>query len=88
MKKNSLIEILPLGLKLLVKIGQSIHIDEPLTNNPNVGGFGQSEVEIVLQNPIRIQILIVFFSIVLLTQTILVIKKKQFEKVQLTEINF
>jgi apocytochrome f len=41
-----------------------------------------------LQNPRRIQGLLVFFSTVLLTQVFLVLKKKQFEKVQLAEINF
>jgi apocytochrome f len=72
----------------LVKVGQNIRADEPITNNPNVGGFGQAEAEIVLQNPSRIQGLLAFFRTVLLTQVFLVLKKKQFEKVQLAEINF
>ena len=58
------------------------------SNNPNVGGFGQEETEIVLQNPARVQGLIVFFVFVVLTQSFLVFKKKQFEKVQLSEMNF
>ena len=62
--------------------------DQPLTNNPNVGGFGQGEVEIVLQDPLRIQGLIAFFASVVLAQIFLVLKKKQFEKVQLAEMNF
>ena len=81
-------ENIPPGPELLVKVGQNIRADEPLTNNPNVGGFGQAETEIVLQNPTRIQGLLVFFRAVLLTQVFLVLKKKQFEKVQLAEINF
>lgn len=81
-------ENIPPGPDLLVKVGQQIRVDEPLTNNPNIGGFGQAETEIVLQNPRRIQGLLVFFSTVLLTQVFLVLKKKQFEKVQLAEINF
>jgi len=44
--------------------------------------------EIVLQNPTRIFGLIVFFAGVFLTQLFLVLKKKQFEKVQLAEMNF
>jgi len=81
-------ELVPPGPELLVKEGQSIRVDEPLTNNPNVGGFGQAETEIVLQNPRRIQGLLAFFRTVLLAQIFLVLKKKQFEKVQLAEIIF
>jgi apocytochrome f len=72
----------------LVEVGQNIRAEDPLTKNPNVGGFGQAEAEIVLQNPERILGLFVFFIAVFLTQVFLVLKKKQFEKVQLTEINF
>jgi len=82
------VESVPPGPELLVKVGQNIRSDQPLTNNPNVGGFGQAETEIVLQNPTRIGGLIGFFRTVLLTQTFLVLKKKQFEKVQLAEIIF
>lgn len=81
-------ENVPPGPEILVKVGQSIRSDEPLTNNPNVGGFGQAEAEIVLQNPGRIQGLLAFFRTILLTQIFLVLKKKQFEKVQLAEITF
>jgi apocytochrome f len=82
------IEKIPPGPNLIVKVGQTINVDEPLTNNPNVGGFGQAETEIVLQNQNRIYGLLVFFRTVILTQIFLVFKKKQFEKVQLAEINF
>ena len=69
-------------------MNQSVQVDQPLTNNPNVGGFGQKDTEVVLQNPARIQGLIVFFLFVVLAQVFLVLKKKQFEKVQLAEMNF
>ena len=85
---DSIVEKIPAGPELLVSNGQKIQADQPLTNNPNVGGFGQKDVEIVLQNPARIQGLIVFFVSVLLAQVLLVLKKKQFEKVQLAEMNF
>jgi apocytochrome f len=81
-------EKLPPGPELVVKTGDSVLVDQALTTNPNVGGFGQGETEIVLQNPSRIQGLLVFFLFVLLAQVFLVIKKKQFEKVQLAEMNF
>jgi apocytochrome f len=85
---STVTETVPPGPKLLVKVGQSVAADEPLTNNPNVGGFGQAEAEIVLQNPRRIYGLLAFCTTVFLTQVLLVLKKKQFEKVQLAEINF
>ena len=85
---NIVVENLPPGPELLIKVSQSVRSDEPLTNNPNVGGFGQAETEIVLQNPRRIQSLFAFFRTVLLTQVFLILKKKQFEKVQLAEITF
>jgi apocytochrome f len=85
---DSVIEKIPAGPELIVSEGQAIKADQPLTNNPNVGGFGQKDVEIVLQNPARIQGLLLFFVSVILAQVFLVLKKKQFEKVQLAEMNF
>nr|AVX48154.1 apocytochrome f precursor [Hariotina reticulata] len=85
---ESMVEKIPAGPQLIVTEGQSVVPDQPLTNNPNVGGFGQKDVEIVLQNPARIQGLLAFFATVLLAQVLLVLKKKQFEKVQLAEMNF
>ncbi len=82
------VDKIPAGVELLVKVNQSVQADQPLTNNPNVGGFGQKDTEVVLQNPARIQGLIVFFLFVVLAQVFLVLKKKQFEKVQLAEMNF
>jgi apocytochrome f len=81
-------ENVPPGPNLVVKVGQNVNVDDPVTNNPNVGGFGQAETEIVLQNPNRIYGLLIFFRTVLMTQIFLVFKKKQFEKVQLAEMNF
>eukprot|EP00879_Flechtneria_rotunda_P000026 GHRR01000041.1.p1 GENE.GHRR01000041.1~~GHRR01000041.1.p1 ORF type:complete len:321 (+),score=-13.47 GHRR01000041.1:510-1472(+) len=85
---NSVVEKIPAGPELMVTEGQFVQADQPLTNNPNVGGFGQQDVEIVLQNPARIQGLLAFFGAVLIAQVLLVLKKKQFEKVQLAEMNF
>jgi len=85
---EQIIDKVPAGPDLLVKVGQTVQADQPLTNNPNVGGFGQKDTEIVLQNSTRVQGLLVFFSFVVLTQVFLVLKKKQFEKVQLAEMNF
>ena len=82
------VDKLPGGPDLVVSQGQVVTTDTPLTNNPNVGGFGQKDVEVVLQNPARIQGLLAFFVCILLGQILLVVKKKQFEKVQLSEMNF
>jgi len=85
---TTVVDQIPPGPELIVKVGDTVQLDQAFTNNPNVGGFGQSETEIVLQNPARIQGLLVFFALVLFAQVFLVLKKKQFEKVQLAEMNF
>jgi apocytochrome f len=81
-------QTVPSGLTLSVKVQDTVKVDEPLTLNPNVGGFGQEETEIVLQNPNRVKGMIIFFFTVTLAQILLVLKKKQFEKVQAAEMNF
>lgn len=81
-------QIIPAGLSLIVKEGEIVKTDQGLNLDPNVGGFGQEESEIVLQNPIRIIGYVAFCFSVLLTQVLIVLKKKQFEKVQAAELNF
>nr|YP_010212659.1 cytochrome f [Taxillus liquidambaricola]UBK10716.1 cytochrome f [Taxillus liquidambaricola]UBK11252.1 cytochrome f [Taxillus liquidambaricola]UBK11319.1 cytochrome f [Taxillus lonicerifolius]UBN07123.1 cytochrome f [Taxillus liquidambaricola] len=85
---RQVVDIIPPGPELLVSEGESIRLDQPLTSNPNVGGFGQGDAEIVLQDTLRVQGLLLFLSFVILAQIFLVFKKKQFEKVQLSEMNF
>nr|YP_009367854.1 apocytochrome f of cytochrome b6/f complex [Hazenia capsulata]ARK14834.1 apocytochrome f of cytochrome b6/f complex [Hazenia capsulata] len=85
---ETVIDKIPAGPELIVSKGQNIQADQPLTQNPNVGGFGQAETEIVLQNPARLQGLIFFLVTIFITQLFLVLKKKQVEKVQLAEMNF
>jgi apocytochrome f len=81
-------QIIPAGLNLIVKQGDVVQIDQALNSDPNVGGFGQEESEILLQNPVRIIGYLAFCFCALLTQILLVLKKKQFEKVQAAELNF
>jgi apocytochrome f len=81
-------DVIPAGPELMVSEGSVIKVDQPLTNNPNVGGFGQTETEIVLQDPSRVTGLLIFLSFTIIGQVFLVLKKKQFEKVQLAEMNF
>ena len=81
-------QIVPAGLNLIVKQGDIVKTEQALNSDPNVGGFGQEESEIVLQNPIRIVGYLAFCLSVLITQIVLVLKKKQFEKVQAAELNF
>ena len=76
------------GLDLVVTKGKTIQMDQALTKDPNVGGFGQAETEIVLQSPSRIYGFMAISFFIILTQIFLVIKKKQFEKVQAAEMNF
>jgi apocytochrome f len=85
---NSVTQTFPSSLELTVKVGDVVKVDQPLSLDPNVGGFGQTETEIILQNPNRIKGMIVFFFTVTVAQVLLVLKKKQFEKVQAAEMNF
>lgn len=82
------VDTIPAGPELIVSEGQVVKKDEPLTNNPNVGGFGQDDGEIVLQDATRVQWMIAFVALVMLAQVMLVLKKKQVEKVQAAEMNF
>ena len=85
---NVATEAVPTGPELVVAVDQTVDKDQPLTINPNVGGFGQADTEIVLQNPTRVVSLIALLGFISVAQTFLVLKKKQFEKVQLAEMNF
>ncbi|MBF2064291.1 MAG: apocytochrome f [Calothrix sp. C42_A2020_038] len=81
-------ELVPAGPELIVSEGQTVKAGDALTNNPNVGGFGQKDTEIVLQDASRIGWLVAFISLTMLAQIMLVLKKKQVEKVQAAEMNF
>ena len=81
-------QIVPKGLTLTVKQGDIVKTEQALNLDPNAGGFGQEDSEIVLQNPLRIVGYLVFCLLVLLTQIFLVLKKKQYEKVKAAELNF
>jgi len=78
----------PKNYKLAISEGKTVKQDQPITFDPNVGGFGQAETEIVLQNSSRIIGYMVLILCVTLCQLFLVLKKKQFEKVQAAEMNF
>ncbi|WP_269622489.1 cytochrome f [Prochlorococcus marinus] len=79
---DSFVETIPVGPNVIVKEGDKIEAGMALTNDPNAGGFGQLDTEVVLQSPARVFGLIAFFAGVALTQILLVLKKKQVEKVQ------
>ncbi|MFH7028925.1 MAG: cytochrome f [Heteroscytonema crispum UTEX LB 1556] len=78
----------PVGPELIVSEGQAVKTGDALTNNPNVGGFGQKDTEIVLQDANRVTWMVAFICLVMLAQIMLVLKKKQVEKVQAAEMNF
>ena len=82
---QSVTETVPVGPALQVSVGDSVEAGAAITTDPNVGGFGQVDAEIVLQNPVRIYGLLAFFAAVALAQIMLVLKKKQVEKVQAAE---
>jgi len=81
-------QTIPKELELVIKQNDLVQQDQPLTINPNVGGFGQTEGEVVLQDPARIYGYLAFCISVIITQATFVFKKKQFEKVQIAELDF
>ena len=81
-------QTIPPGLVLTIKEGDLVKMEQALNIDPNAGGFGQEETEIVLQKSVRIIGYLAFCLSVLLTQILLILKKKQFEKVQAAELNF
>jgi len=77
-------EVLP-GAQIVVEVGEKVTKDDPITTNPNVGGFGQAEKEVVLQDMNRVYAYCAISFSIFLSQLSFVLKKKQFEKVQLAE---
>lgn len=86
--KSIISETIPGGLNIQIKQGEKVSAGQLLTQDPNVGGFGQNETEIVLQSPGRIRGMIAFFIVIATSQIFFVIKKKQWEKVQRSEMSF
>ena len=78
----------PVGPQVIVAVGDEVTAGKPITDNPNVGGFGQEDVEIVLQSPNRVKGLLAFTAAVMISQIMLVLKKKQVERVQEAEMSF
>ncbi|MEO0853404.1 MAG: apocytochrome f, partial [Cyanobacteria bacterium J06648_11] len=78
-------DVIPAGPVLVANVGDTVSKGQVLTTNPNVGGFGQTERELVLQSPTRVLGLIGFLGVVSFAQIMLVVKKKQIEKNQLAE---
>ncbi|AFZ42850.1 cytochrome f [Halothece sp. PCC 7418] len=87
-EEESVMETIPPGPELIVAEGDEVKKGQALTNDPNVGGFGQEDSEIVLQSPARIKGLMAFVGAIMLAQVLLVLKKKQVERVQAVEMNF
>ncbi|MBD3883167.1 apocytochrome f [Phormidium tenue FACHB-886] len=85
---STITETIPAGPELIVSEGEEVASGAPLTNNPNVGGFGQKDVEVVLQSSGRVKGLLAFLAAVTLSQIMLVLKKKQVERVQAAGMSF
>jgi apocytochrome f len=85
---EAVVSKVPAGPELIVAEGATVTAGQAITNNPNVGGFGQKDIEIVLQNPDRILGLMAFVFMIMLSQILLVLKKKQVERVQAAEMEF
>ncbi|XTZ09700.1 MAG: cytochrome f [cyanobacterium endosymbiont of Rhopalodia yunnanensis] len=85
---GEVVDTIPAGPQLIISEGQQVAKGEALTNNPNIGGFGQKDTEIVLQSPTRVKWLLIFLAGIMLAQILLVLKKKQVERVQAAEMKF
>jgi apocytochrome f len=85
---KNLLQSLPSGLDLAVKVGDSVKTGGVLSYDPNVGGFGQDEAQIVLQDPVRLRGWLSFFLMITVAQIMLVVKKKGVEERQLIEATF
>ena len=81
-------DTIPAGPELIISQGEEVAAGAAITSNPNVGGFGQKDIEIVLQSPNRVKGLLAFLAAVTLSQIMLVLKKKQVERVQEAEMTF
>ena len=79
---ESVEDVVPAGPTAIVKEGDVVTAGQPITNDPNVGGFGQVDKEIVLQSPNRVAGILAFFAAVMVAQILLVLKKRQVERVQ------
>jgi apocytochrome f len=73
------------GSDIVVSVGEEVSKDDPITTNPNVGGFGQNEKELTLQDMSRVYNYLAFATSIFIAQLTFVLKKKQFEKVQMAE---
>jgi apocytochrome f len=73
------------GADIVVSVGDKVEKDQQLTTNPNVGGFGQELKDIVLQDVNRVYAVQALMLSIFVAQLSFVLKKKQFEKVQLAE---
>lgn len=78
-------ETIPAGPTVTAVVGETVAAGAALTNDPNVGGFGQIDTEVVLQDPVRIYGMLAFFAAIAVAQIFLVLKKRQVERVQAAE---
>jgi len=78
------VTVLP-GAKIVVNVGDKVAKDQPITTNPNLGGFGQYDENLLLQDPNRCYGVTAVMISIFIAQLSFVLKKKQFEKVQLAE---
>lgn len=81
-------ESVPAGPELIVAQGDYVEAGQALTEDPNVGGFGQEDTEIVLQSQGRVFGLMLFIGGTMVAQMMLILKKKQVERVQASEMDF
>jgi apocytochrome f len=74
-----------------VQVGDQVEVGQSLTFDPDNGGFGQEEAMLVLDGGVSFVsswLGLIFLLLLLCFQVFLVVKKKQFERVQQEEVSF
>jgi apocytochrome f len=78
---------IPNGVSNLVNTGDLLQSGDPISVEPNVGGFGQNESEIVLTGRARRKSLCIFCLATTLAQIALILKKEQYDGLEQDSID-
>jgi apocytochrome f len=84
-------QAIPRGFVCVVQVGDQVEVGQSLTFDPDNGGFGQEEAMLVLDGGVSFVsswLGLIFLLLLLCFQVFLVVKKKQFERVQQEEVSF
>merc|ERR1712037_493755 len=75
------------GADIVVEVGEVVKNGEPITTNPNVGGFGQEEKELVLQDMNRVYAYCAIGTSIFFAQLALFSKRNSSKKCSLQKVS-